>query len=522
MPTGKRLHHQGRGLGRPGRTAVAGLCLAVTAALLTSCSAALGTDAEDSAKASSAGSSEADGGKPNIVHVQTDDLSWNLVRYMPHVQQMQKKGVTFSNFFVTDSLCCPSRSTGLTGQYPHNTGVFTNNGNDGGYGAFNKKGNEKKCFAPALQDAGYRTGFMGKYLNGYQPADENGTSKPYVPPGWDEWDVAGNGYPEFDYDLNENGRVKHYGHEPQDYLTDVMAKKASSFVDSSAKAKKPFMLQLTPFAPHSPSTPAPRDRDEYPSLKAPRTEAYDKAPKPAPDWQKDVKPLTAKEKKQIDRKFAKRVRSVQAVDKMIGDLQDQLKEKGLADDTYFVFGSDNGFHMGEHRLRPGKQTAYDTDVNVPLMVTGPAVPSGERVSELTENTDLNPTFLDLAGVKPPPSVDGSSLAELLRGKPGEDWRESVLVEHHNAKSKKGDPDAAPRKNHGDPPSYEALRTSDSLYVEYAGGDREFYSMKSDPEQLRNRISSLPDDRRDELHDTLHDLKSCDGSDSCRKASRVGE
>ncbi|RAJ58858.1 sulfatase-like protein [Streptomyces sp. Amel2xB2] len=206
----------------------------------------------------------------------------------------------------------------------------------------------------------------------------------------------------------------------------------------------------------------------------------------------------------------------------IGDLQEQLKKKGLADETYFVFGSDNGFHMGEHRLRPGKQTAYDTDINVPLTVTGPAVPSGEKIPEAAENTDLDPTFLDMAGVKPPSSVDGSSLLDLMRGGREEDWRESVLVEHHNAKSKKGDPDAAPSKNHGDPPSYEALRTADSLYVEYAGGDREFYSMTSDPEQLRNRISSLPDERRDELRDTLGDLKSCQGAESCRKASRVDE
>jgi N-acetylglucosamine-6-sulfatase len=522
MPIGKRLHRERPWRERLRRTAVAGACLALSAGLLTSCSTALGTGAQKAGSAEAASSDGgSEGGKPNIVYVQTDDLSWNLVRYMPHVRQMQEKGVTFSDYFVTDSLCCPSRATMLTGQYPHNTGVFTNNGSDGGYGAFVKKGNEKKCFAPSLQKAGYRTGFMGKYLNGYQPGDKNGTSKPYVPPGWDEWDVAGNGYPEFDYDLNENGKVKHYGHRPQDYLTDVLSKKASSFVDSSSDAKKPFMLEITPFTPHGPSTPAPRDRDEYRDLKAPRTKAYDRLAKPAPEWQKDLKPLKEKEKKEIDRKFAKRVRSVQAVDKMIGDLQDQVEAKGLADETYFVFGSDNGFHMGEHRLRSGKQTAYDTDINVPLMVTGPGVPSGERVSELAENTDLSPTFLDLAGVKPPSSVDGSSLKELLHGKPGEDWRESVLVEHHRAKSKKGDPDAAP-KNHGDPPTYEALRTADSLYVEYAGGEREFYSMDSDPEQLKNRIAQLPDDRRDELHDTLAELKKCEGSKSCREASRIDE
>lgn len=455
--------------------------------------------------------------RPNIVFVLTDDLSRNLVQYMPQVQRLQKDGTTFSDYFVTDSLCCPSRSSILTGDYPHNTGVFTNNGDDGGYAAFNRNGDEKKCYAPALQKAGYRTGFMGKYLNGYEPTADASTGKPYVPPGWDEWDVAGNGYPEFNYDLNENGKAVHYGHVPKDYLTDVVAGKARSFIDSAAADHKPFMLELATFAPHGPSTPAPRDAHSFPDLKAPRTAAYDTPSTPTPKWQSGLTPLSTKDQRSIDQKFAKRVRSVQAVDDMIASVRAELSAKGLADDTYIVFSSDNGFHMGEHRLRPGKQTAYDTDIRVPLVVAGPKVPAGHDVSELAGNTDLSPTFQDLAGVGAPSTADGRSLAPLLHGGRASDWRQAVLIEHHHPASKNGDPDAAP-DNSGNPPTYEAIRTANALWVEYADGEREYYDTATDPDELHNQAASLSATQRTSLHATLTALQHCAGASSCATAS----
>src|SRR3954454_6529960 len=182
--------------------------------------------------------------QPNIVFVLTDDLSWDLVRFMPHVQALQKDGVTFSRYYVTDSLCCPSRSSIFSGRFPHNTGVFTNMAPDGGFGVFNGRGEEKSTWAPSLQGAGYRTAMMGKYLNGYTPAGLVNGKPLYVPPGWNEWDVAGNGYGEFNYNLNENGKLVHYAAQPQDYLTDVISGKAVDFINRSADAHSPFMLEL--------------------------------------------------------------------------------------------------------------------------------------------------------------------------------------------------------------------------------------------------------------------------------------
>ncbi|MEU0785048.1 sulfatase [Streptomyces sp. NPDC006173] len=496
----------------------AALGLAVAALTLGACTNLSGAPAQDggSARASSAGGAAA---KPNIAFVLTDDLSTNLLPHMPQVKELQKDGTSFSQYFVTDSLCCPSRSSILTGEFPHNTGVFTNNGSDGGYGAFNRNGDEARCYAPALRKAGYRTGFMGKYLNGYLPADEHGTDSPYVPPGWDEWDTAGNGYPEFGYNLNENGKVVPYGHGPDDYLTDVVARKATSFIDSAAADKKPFMLELATFAPHSPSTPAPRDADSFLGLEAPRTPAFDKPSAPTPEWQSGLKPLSAEEQRSIDEKFAERVRSVQAVDDMIGRVRSELKEKGLDDDTYIVFSSDNGFHMGEHRLRPGKQTAYDTDIRVPLVVAGPHVPAGKEVAEPAENIDLSPTFQDLAGTTPAPTVDGRSLVPLLHGDSVPDWRDAILVEHHRPAFKKSDPDAAPDTS-GNPPSYEAIRTREALWVEYADGEREYYDIKNDPDQLHNRAPALTESERDRLHATLTALEKCEGTEACGKAARI--
>ena len=147
--------------------------------------------------------------RPNIVFILTDDLSWNLVQYMPNLRAMQKDGTTFSNYFVTNSLCCPSRSSIFTGKFPHNTRVLTNSKPDGGYEGFNAQGNESQTFAVALQGGGYKTAMLGKYLNGYFPLRHG------VPRGWSEWDVAGHGYPEFNYNLNQNGRAVHLGASPR-------------------------------------------------------------------------------------------------------------------------------------------------------------------------------------------------------------------------------------------------------------------------------------------------------------------
>jgi arylsulfatase A-like enzyme len=449
--------------------------------------------------------------RPNIVFVLTDDLSWNLVQYMPHVLEMQKSGVTFNNYFVTDSLCCPSRSSIFTGRYPHNTGIFRNTGEDGGYLAFHDRGHEQATFATALSTAGYRTAMLGKYLNGYRPAQHAAA------PSWAFWAVAGNGYPEFNYNLNIDGRLERHGNNATDYLTDVLSGLATRFIRQSGKA--PFLIEVATFAPHAPYTPAPRDAAKFPGLTAPRAPSYNASPDAnAPQWLRRHRPLSNADMANIDQDFRKRAQSVLAVDAMIGELQATVAASGETDNTYFVFSSDNGYHMGEHRLMPGKMTAFDTDIRVPLIITGPGIKPGLTIDAIVENIDLAPTFAELAGMIPAASIDGRSLVPFLRGETVPDWRTVALIEHHGPVRDVLDPDR-PAVRSGNPTTYEAIRGAKSLYVEYADGEREYHDLVSDPNELRNTFSALPRETQAALHATLSAVMNCRGVQSCSTAER---
>jgi N-acetylglucosamine-6-sulfatase len=450
--------------------------------------------------------------RPNIVFVLTDDLAWNLVQYMPHVLQMQRDGVTFSNYFTTDSLCCPSRASILTGAYPHSTGIFTNVPPDGGFAEFNRRHLERSTFAISLQAAGYRTALLGKYLNSYEP-------KKHPPePGWSVWAVGGNEYEGFDYDLNEDGKAVHYGTEPADYQTDVLANMAVRFIKESAG--KPFLIEVATYSPHEPSTPAPRDANAFPGLRAPRTPAFN-APHDAtqPEWlrlnhDEPRAALTEANIAEIDAEFRKRAQSVLSIDAMIGRLQAAVAEIGQSDNTYFFFNSDNGYHMGEFGLMPQKMTAYDTDIRVPLIVTGPGIAAGRKIDEFALNIDLSPTFTELGGAETHALVDGRSLVGLLHGRPPVRWRNLALVEHHGPVTVRSDPDFDIR---GNPPDYAAIRGPAFLYVEYINGDREYHDLGSDPHQVRNTYASLSEGRKASLHAALVSLGNCRGTKACSVA-----
>ncbi|HEX7292221.1 MAG TPA: sulfatase [Conexibacter sp.] len=463
--------------------------------------------------------------QPNVVFVLTDDLSSDLLPYMPNVRRLQQRGTSFSNYFVTDSLCCPSRASILTGQYPHDTGIFRNTGADGGFLAFQARGLEQETYATSMQGVGYRTALMGKYLNQYAPGRvRTALGAPYVPPGWTDWTVTGNGYQGFNYRLARTVRIVRHGFRARDYLTNVLAREGLGFLRQSAVAGAPFMLNVWTFAPHAPAVPAPRDARRFAELTAPRDPSFDEADmSDKPAWLRGHAPLSDAQEARIDATFRDRVRSVQAVDRMIGRLLRRLRALGVARNTYVVFSSDNGFHLGQHRLTPGKLTAYDPDVRVPLIVTGPGVPAGRTVDAMVENTDLCPTFAELAGAPPPPNADGRSLVPLLHPDAdpaaAADWRDAVLVEHHGNVGGFGDPDAPPAGS-GNPPSYEALRSREQLYVEYADGERELYDLASDPFQLRNLADEVPPERLAQLSARLAAMASCRGAAQCWAAGHL--
>ncbi len=465
------------------------------------------------------GSSVATGqSRPNIVFVLTDDLSGNLLTplFMPNVWALTREGTSFSHYFVTDSLCCPSRASIFTGRYPHDTGVFSNSGPGGGYDAFMDHGDELSTLATDLQAAGYKTAMMGKYLNKYQTDDPPA-------PGWDVWDVAGWGYPEFNYTLNENGRRVLYGgpNDPRhdNYLTDVLSSLATSFISDTVQndPQQPFFLEVATFAPHQPYTPAPKYAHLYPALQYPRKPSFDAPSTNPPAWLRGRGALTTPQLAEITQDFRLRAEDVKSVDDMVGAIVATLRLVGARNNTYIVFSSDNGYHMGEHRLAPGKLTAFDTDIRVPLVVAGPGVYPDYESPWFAQNIDLRSTFDAIAGTSPSEPVDGRSLMPLFSTAthPADpfSWPEGALVEHRGPVLDLSDPDYQSPAS-ANPPSYEALRLPGALYVEYAMGGREFYDLNTDPYELDNTYPSLPAKRKTALHNELVKAENCHDAVEC--------
>ncbi len=393
----------------------------IVAALVAGCSSSSTSSKTETTNHSS---------KPNVLFVLTDDLDLGEIAQMPNLKSMMvDQGVSFAHDYVSVSLCCPSRTTTLRGQYSHNTGVETNGGVNGGFETAHRLGVEDSTVATWMQADGYRTALIGKYLNGYPDT----VAKTYVPPGWNEWDsaAAGNPYSQFNYTLNENGKLVHYGSAPSDYGTDVYVKKTQDFITKAASAHQPFFAYLAVYAPHQPATPAPRDANLFPGAKAPRTPAYNAADVSGkPQFIQNLPLMTPKVQQRVDALYRRRIQSLQAVDLGLSHLIATLRATGQLDNTYIVFTSDNGFHLGQFRMPSGKQTAYDFDIHMPLVVRGPGIPSGRTADQLVGNIDLAPTFAAMAGAKPASFVDGRSWLALAKD-PSSDqpWRDAYLIEH---------------------------------------------------------------------------------------------
>lgn len=468
--------------------------------------------------------------RPNIVLLLTDDQDVESLSVMPRVRSLlAAPGTSFSRYYASVAACCPSRATMLRGQYAHNTKIITNEPPNGGFARFHEQGLERSTLATWLRDAGYRTGLFGKYLNGY-PSDV--VDERYVPPGWDTWvsPSGGNPYYQYHYTLNENGRLFRHGQAPDDYLNDVLQSRVDDFL--RAADRRPFFAFVSTYNPHSPATPAPRHRGLFAQERLPRPPSFDEADvrgKP-----RDIRLLprvTAQERRVWTQAYRKRLRALQGVDEMVGAMIDRLKRSGALANTYFFFLSDNGYHIGQHRLAPGKSTAYEEDVRVPLVVRGPGVPAGRTVDHIAGNTDIAPTIADLAGVRPPAFVDGRSLAPLLRGTaPAPGRRTGYLLEHGRAPQSVGKPlrdrtleAPEPYKPGSGPrsrpnlylPPFEAVRTERHLYVEYVTGERELYDVVADPYQMKN-IAARDRPTVKRLAAQLRKLRDC-AAEACRAA-----
>ena len=445
-------------------------------------------------------------GRPNVLVVMTDDQTVADMQVMPRVRRLiGDEGTTFTNSFVNYSLCCPSRATLITGQYAHNHNVRTGSG-------FTDL-DSSNTLPVWLQDAGYHTGHIGKYLGGYGLPDAGGPTR--VPQGYDEWYAS---LPDvldvYDYRLNQNGAVVHYGSAPEDFKDSVLTDKAVGFIRRNAPSSDPFYLSLGYVAPHASrpadASPSPSNCDDA-AVPAPGDEdlfANEPLPMPPSFDERDVSDKPEKIASRpyvhvggVTRHYRCRLASLIHVDRDVARLVESLGATGELDQTLIIFTSDNGFFNGEHRISTSKIWPYEESIRVPLMMRGPGIPPGQTVDSFAINADLAPTIADATGAVPRRTEDGMSLFRLM-SEPSSN--RDLLLE-----------------NYVDAPLYEpflGLRTTRYLYVKYDNGDRELYDLDADPYELTNRVSDPAYAGPLEwLRFRLDDLDTCSGV-SCRASA----
>jgi N-acetylglucosamine-6-sulfatase len=403
--------------------------------------------------------------RPDVVLVVTDDQRWDTLWAMPTVRrELVARGAAFGNAFVVNPVCCPSRASILTGDYSHTTKVYRQAPPFGRSEWFD----ESSTLATWFDDAGYRTGLFGKYLDGYQNRALTGV----IPDGWDRW-VAFVHAAYVDYKLTVDGEVRSFGSSLAEHSTRVLAREAVGFVEA---AEGPIFLLFAPAAPHAPALPVPRDAGAFGRLADARPASFDEADvSDKPSWVRALEPLDAEAEAAIDRFRREQYRSLLSVDRAVGAILDALRRTGRLRNAFVVFTSDNGIHHGEHRWTK-KETPYEESIRIPLVVRWDAAgwPVPIRPNELVLNIDLAPTIAEVTGVVPPRPPEGRSLLPLLDG--GTTWREDFLIEH--------------MENTNPVPTFCAVRTATTKYVRYATGEEELYDLVRDPFELRN-VANVP-------------------------------
>lgn len=405
--------------------------------------------------------------RPNFVVIYSDDQRWDTSAHMPlTLARLAARGITFQNAFVTTPVCGPSRACLLSGGFlAQDTGSLTNGLPNGGFDSFD----DTRSMVLSLRRAGYHTGFAGKYFNGY------GAEAPYVPPGWNQFvaNRSASDWTSFSIVEGTSDATATTGTTVgpiTGYLTDYQAERALDFL--AQHGQSPFFLLFSPDAPHDPATPAPGDAGLFDGYLY-RERAYlesDRSDKP--QWVQDSAPY---DEAAGDEFHQHQLESLQALDRAVAALVDEVERQGRLDSTVFFFAGDNGFLWGEHGLA-GKGVAYEESVRVPLIV---AYGNGTaRVDDhlVAPNLDIGATVLELAGL--PPVTGGASLAPLLRGEPVA-WRDELLLE-------------SPALGSNRPQLWTGLvlEHGPSLwkYIEHGSGERELYDLALDPYEESNVLA----------------------------------
>ncbi|XP_057380419.1 N-acetylglucosamine-6-sulfatase-like isoform X1 [Daphnia carinata] len=403
--------------------------------------------------------------RPNIVLILIDDLDYVLGGLEPMAitrRLVSQHGATFTNAFISTPVCCPSRSSILTGKYVHNHRVINNTATGNCSSRQWQDGEEHKTMATYLQANGYATFYGGKYLNQYGKNETGGVE--HVPPGYNRWvGLVGNSR-YYNYTLSVDGRRRDHGEDyHRDYLTDVLAREALSFIDgvapnrhpsslSAAADSRPFFAVIAPPACHSPFTPAPQHSRKFAGRRAPRSPSFNRHPADDKHWLLRQAPQGALPKdivRKVDHVFRQRWRTLLSVDQMIGNMVKLLRRKGQLDRTWMIVTSDHGYHMGQFAMPIDKRLPYETDIRVPLLVVAashnrPTANNKSRDIEIDSlsvvSIDLAPTVLDMAGLPVPDQMDGVSLLPLMANA-------FAPPSHHGNVSKEVSRVAEPRDSH---------------------------------------------------------------------------
>jgi N-acetylglucosamine-6-sulfatase len=483
--------------------------------------------------------------RPNIVVIETDDQTLASLnrRTMPATMSLlADRGTTFTDYVVSSPLCCPSRATLLTGQYPHNHGIVSNSP---GYSDLR---DERNTLPTWLRRAGYVTAHVGKYLNNYERDAESGSE---AAPGWDEWVTMLPPYSYFDYALAINGTTRSFGDGAPEYLTTVLNRRAARIVKERMPGPAPLYLQVDQLAPHGQSeqeegscgltaTPLPGDFRRFAREQLPRPPSFDEDDlSDKPPFRRLLERLPPGRVESMRDNYRCRLASIRAVDRGVRRLHAAVKFTGQLDRTVFIFTSDNGFLQGEHRVPAQKAQAYEEAVRVPMVIRAPSGVRGgiDRAAEVdvaTANIDIAPTILDLASATPcrePGScrtMDGRSLVGLLRGRTGH-WPENrgILLSFTSGHR---------RNVRSESCRFSGIRTHDRSYVEHVSVpdaqtgacrptyERELYDLERDPFQLENldREGGPEWGRREAaaLATRLFELERCAGVEG-RDAERDG-
>jgi len=433
-------------------------------------------------------------GAPNILFIMTDDQQQsamsaygNKILKTPNLDRIGAEGIRFTEMFVTNSLCAPSRASFLTGLYSHTHGVTTN----GPAGSIfrNQPGlkDEQETFVHLLRRAGYHTALVGKW------------HLRSLPTGFDQWIVLpGGGGPYNDPEMITNTlRAKFRGH-----ADDVVGDQALTLLQQRPK-DRPFCLLYNFKSPHRNWIPAARFENVFEDIEIPvplsfsdkftgRPEALRKtemAVADMPDFRNRgvAETLPAEERKRQNfQQLAKNYyRTLLSVDENVGRVLEFLDKNNLTNDTVVMFSSDNGFFLGEHGLFD-KRLMYEPSIRVPLLVRFPDRVKSAQVNskQMILNIDVAPTVLEIAGVPVPAWMQGRSFLPLLEAQ-GINWRDAFLYEFYEYPA-----EHCARKHRG-------IRTERWKLIHFweQPEEWELYDLESDPDEMRNLIGQRTHETR---------------------------